>query len=142
MYQLKNEYETALTYAKKYEAILLKCDRENLSGIAYAHNDKGVCYYHMGLSCQKTDPSKAGEYFRLALQELSSAHESNMKMRGRLAIDSIDTQEMMGDVYLVMEKNYEAINCYLSAISMTERLCGYDSKRIESIKTKMKNSKL
>ena len=142
MYQLKNEYKTALTYAQKYESILLKCDKENLSDIAYAHNDKGICYYHMGLSCQETEPSKADEYFRLALQELSSAHESNMKMRGKLAIDCIDTQEMMGDIYFVMGKNHEAVNCYLSAISMTERLCGYDSKRAESIKSKMKNSRL
>ena len=58
-------------------------------------------------------------------------------MRGALAADTIENQEMLGDLYAAQGRYGEASNAYMAVISMVEKLFGKDSDRIESVKQKM-----
>ena len=58
-------------------------------------------------------------------------------MRGGLAIDTIDNQEYLADVYAALGNNGEASNGYMAAVSMIESLLGKDDPRIDTVKQKM-----
>lgn len=138
MYQLRQDYKSALEFAFKQEEILLRVAPQNVSGLAYVYFDKGVCYYHLGVIAQENaDPENAAQYLTMAVDNLKKALESNMKMRGAVAVDTIDNQECLGDAYAALGRYGEASNCYLSVISMLEKLLGSDCERIERVKTKM-----
>lgn len=61
-----------------------------------------------------------------------------MEMRGGLAVDTIDNQEYLGDLYVATNRFTEASNAYMAAINMLEKLYGGDYERIEKVKEKMK----
>ena len=45
------------------------------------------------------------EYFEKAIVHLNAALLLNMKKRGEMANDTIDTQEYLGDVYVALKKS-------------------------------------
>lgn len=139
MFQMKNDYFKALHYAELFEEILLRLEKENSSGLAYAYYDKGICYYNIGISYANIQPDEAKKYMSLAGSELKRALEINMRMRGGLAVDTIDNQEALGDVYAAEGEKSDAANCYLAALSMAEQLLGNDSLKANDIKRKMAN---
>lgn len=138
MYQLKGDYVTALEYAGRQEEIQLKKSEIDVSNLAYAYYDKGVCYYHMGmLERKKGNEEQAVSHFNTAMEYLQKALTSNMKMRGALAIDTIDNEEYVGDTYAALGRYGDASNSYMSVVSMLEQLLGPDHPRITVVKEKM-----
>ena len=71
------------------------------------------------------------------MKQLSEALEINSRMRGDLAIDTIDNQEAIGDTYIMLHHYTEAANAYTASLTMIEKLLGYDHPRNEIIKKKM-----
>lgn len=69
---------------------------------------------------------------------LKKALDSNMKMRGALAIDTIDNQEYLADVYAAQGRMGDASNAYMAVLTMVENLLGRNHPRIERVKEKMK----
>lgn len=140
MYQLKGDYKKALEFALKQDEIISRVAADSLSGIAYVYYDKGVCFYHLGISARNhQDEAKALEYLEVSGENLRTALDLNIKMRGAIALDTINNQEYLGDVYAALGKNGEASNCYLSVISMVEKLFGSEDERITAVKSKMLN---
>lgn len=138
MYQIINEYEIALDYAEKFREILNRLTPENLSSLAYAYFDKGVCYYNIGLNeKKKLNIDKSLENFCLAEENLNLALEINNKMRGSIAIDTIDNYEYLADTCFELGKIDEAKNYYTKIVTILEKNFAYNCKRIESIKHKI-----
>ncbi len=138
MYQLQGKYELAIKYAIMHEEILLRADKNNLSGLAYSAYDKGICYYHLGLQKQESkEENKASEYFNLAIDELTKALSLNMKMRGSIAVDTIDNESALGDVYAAFGSRDKALQYYNEAVVMTEKLLGKDCDKMEELKQKI-----
>lgn len=124
--------------AKKYGEIHRINNPKDLSSQAYSLYDQGVCHYHLGLQEKKAGCERqAMQQWQKAEEKLAKALENNMMMRGTLAIDTIDNQEMLGDVYSAMGRYGEASNAYMAVISMVENLFGQENKRIFSVKEKM-----
>ncbi len=72
-----------------------------------------------------------------AVKLLETALESNMKMHGGLAIDTIVNQEYLADAYAALGNYGEASNGYMAVITMVESLLGTEDPRIASVKQKM-----
>ena len=138
MYQAMGEYEKALEYTRRQEEILEAQEEKNYSGLAYDYYDEGVCYYHLGLaSREEGDESEAIRYLELALKQFSRALESNLRMRGEIALDTIDNEEYLADTYVALGRYGDASNYYMAVISALEQLPGKDDTRISSVKQKM-----
>ena len=138
LYRTKVEYQKALEYFKKYMNIMNEFDTPSISGIAYIYFDEGVCYYCMGNDERKAqNEAKAVEYFNTAIILFSKALESNVKMRGDVAVDTIDNAEYLADTYAALGKTNEAANYYMSVITMLEKLFGPEYERINRVKEKM-----
>lgn len=138
MYQMMGDYEKGIEYARKQKEILLTYDPDNLSSIAYDEYDEGVCHYYLGIrGSEAGDMESADAHWKEAEKCLSSALEKNMERRGALAIDTIDNQEYLADVYAAMKRYAEASNGYMAVITMTENLMGKECERIQSVKKKM-----
>lgn len=142
MYQANKKYAVALEKLIYREETIKKNSPENMSGLAYIYFDKGVCYYHLGISeksLKSTNDTSKGDnnYFKLAEENLTNALEINMKMRGALAVDTIDNIEYLADTYVAQGKLSKAKNKYMLAISMLENLFGNEHKHIYSIKQKL-----
>ena len=121
-----------------FEENLLACSPGNISGHAYALYDQGVSYYHLGLQAQNDgNVDLAGQYWHQAQEKLLDALEKNTRMRGALAIDTIDNQEALGDLYLAQKRYSEASNAYMAVLTMAENLLGKEDKRVEQVKKKM-----
>ena len=94
--------------------------------------------YHLGKELSEQGQTKdAMEKWEQAVEKLDSALQSNLKMRGDLAIDTIDNQEYLADVYAAMGRLGDASNNYMAVITMTEKLMGKDCRRIQAVKEKM-----
>lgn len=140
MYQLMKEYKKALDCAKKYEKILLLHSPHNKSAFAYAYYDQGICHYQLGLLEKESDNKddtleewkQAGEYLKKALN-------INKQMRGELAIDTIDSQESLADVYLAVanELYKKAINEFMEAKDTTKKLIGENCEKVQLIEQKI-----
>lgn len=138
MYQMKGDYAQALIYAQKQEEILKKFCPDDASSMAYTWYDQGVSLYYLGLEFkERGQTQEAMEKWERAVEKLESALQSNLKMRGDLAIDTIDNQEYLADVYAAMGRLGDASNNYMAVISMTEKLMGKDCNRIQAVKEKM-----
>lgn len=138
MYQMKGDYGQALSYSQKQEEILNKFSPEDASSVAYSLYDQGVSLYHLGKELSEQGQTKdAMEKWEQAVEKLDSALQSNLKMRGDLAIDTIDNQEYLADVYAAMGRLGDASNNYMAVITMTEKLMGKDCRRIQAVKEKM-----
>ena len=138
MYQAMGDYEKAWEYVDRQEQIYLRNDSANVSGFAYIWYDKGVCHYHMGRKAREAgNPQAAKEQFDLALKLLSDALESNLKMRGELAWDTIDNQEYLADTYAALGNYGSASNYYMAVASSVERLGGKNHPRLGTVKEKM-----
>lgn len=135
MYQVLGDYEKALHHARIYKNYMENDKRQIRSNIAYGLYDVGVCEYHLGL---RTNGEEADEHFAEAEKNLKKALELNMEMRGGLAVDTIDNQEYLGDLYVATNRFSEASNAYMAVINMLEKLYGGDYERIEKVKEKMK----
>lgn len=143
MYQVSKEYKKALEYSKIYENSLLKFQPFNLSGLAYAYCDQGMCYYYLGLQEKEQGNSKlAIENWLKSEEYLAKALESNINMRGAIAVDTIDNQEYLADVHNALSKEmYEkALEEYTTALQMTENLIGPNCKKAQTIKQKLLSS--
>ncbi|MCD7854275.1 MAG: TIR domain-containing protein [Clostridiales bacterium] len=139
MYQLMGDYEKALECSSEFGKLISLYDPGNVSGIAYSLYDKGVSYYHLGLKAKKEgDSVKARELFELAEENLKKDLESNTKMRGSIAVDTIDNWEMLGDLYSAAGRQGEAADAYMAVITMTEELFGEDDLKIKEIKEKLR----
>jgi len=135
MYQAKGDWATACEYVQKDLELIFAHRPEDVSGIAYGYFDKGACYYHMAL-----ETSDGGERTRLlsdAEEQFTRAMDINMKMRGALAIDTIDNQEFLADVYTAQGRMAEASNAYMAVLTMVENLLGSNHPRIAKVKAKM-----
>lgn len=87
-------------YTRRQEEILEAEEEKNYSGLAYDYYDEGVCYYHLGLAAREGgDEEKACRQLELALKQLKRALESNLRMRGEIAMDTIDNEEYLADTY-------------------------------------------
>lgn len=138
MYQAMGNYEKGSQYALRYVELVKQYCPDDISGVAYGHYDCGVCQYHMGIALQKEgDEVSAAEQLTLAVMNLKKALDSNMKMRGALAIDTIDNQEYLADVYVAQGRYGEAANHYMAVLGMVEKLLGESHPRINQVKEKM-----
>ena len=141
MYQKLGKYWKGLDWALTYKQLLEENQLKNTSNYAYALYDIGVCYYYTGLEYKKSndedDLNYAKNYLLDARDNLLTALDLNMKMRGEIANDTIDAQEYLGDVYVALEKYGDASNAYMSVVSMLENLYGDNYERIEKVKKKM-----
>lgn len=143
MYQAMQDYNQALECVDKHEKITETYQPDNLSGLAYSHYDQGYCHYQLGLQAQvHGDIEKAMIEFQLAAQKLEDALLTNMKMRGSLAIDTIDNQELLADVYAALAQEFydKAVSGYTVARDMAENLLGKNCKRMQRIQEKWKNT--
>lgn len=132
MYQLQGEYEKALEASRYHQETLAS---NNPSGLAYALFDQGVDHYHLGL--EAADRKEAEEHWAQAEELLNRALEINMKMRGTLAADTMENQELLGDLYAAWGRLGEASNAYMAVISICEKLFGEDDPHIREVKEKM-----
>lgn len=138
MHQEMGDYETALHYAGEYLTLLEKYGIVNPSNRAYGLFDQGVCHYHLAMKWKKKGENDiADECLQKSLQLLCESLEINMNMRGAVALDTIDNQEWLGDVYAAMQRYGDAVNCYIAVITMLENIFGSDYARIEAVKIKM-----
>ena len=139
MYQFAGEYEKALAYSAKYEELITVYTPENVSGKAYALYDQGVSLYHLGIQArERGDGEAAGAYLVKAETYLRQALESNIKMRGGLAMDTLDNEEYLADTLAAMGNYGGASNEYMAVLSMAEALLGSTHPRLERIKKKMR----
>ena len=101
--------------------------------------DRGVSLYHLGVNAQKRgDAEAAGKFLADAEGCLRQALEINMKMRGGLAVDTLDNEEYLADT-LAAQGNYAAAsNEYMAVLSMAEALLGSRHPHLEQIKQKMR----
>lgn len=138
MYQCKSDYLMALEYADKARTLYENIDPENVSSISYTYYDMGVCYYHLGVN-ENTIGNKqnAQNLFMLAEKNLKIALESNLNMRGKWAIDTIDNVEYLADTYVAQGKFGQASNNYMLVLTMLENLFGETHERIIIVKKKM-----
>ena len=138
MYQAMGDYAQALKYTMLQEEILQAQEEKNLSGLAYDYYDEGVCYYRLGLAArEKGDEGEAGHLLQLAVEHLEKALESNMKMRGEIALDTIDNEEYLADTYAALGRYGDASNYYMAVVTALEKLLGADCERIPQVKSKM-----
>ena len=136
MYQKMRDYRKALECNELYAQNIIN---ENPSASAYASYDKGVIYYYLGLEARAgNNEEEAVNELNTALKYLNDALESNLHMRGDLAIDTIDNQEAIADTYAALYRYSEAANAYTAALTMTEKLLGEGHPRVSAIKEKMK----
>lgn len=141
MYQAMNDYKQALECVVKHEEITAFYQPENLSGLAYSYYDQGFCHYHLGLQAkERGDMVIAMEEFHQAAKKLEEALSTNMKMRGALAIDTIENQETLADVYMIMAQEFydKASSGYTLAKNMAENLLGKNCKQVQRISEKQK----
>lgn len=138
MCQAMGDYEKALKYNSKHEEILISQNGKDISGLAYGNYDKGVSYYHLGLRERAAGTeTKAEELLQLALEHFHKALSSNMKMRGEVAMDTIDNEEYLADTYAALGRYGDASNYYMAVIAALEKLLGKNCPRIETVKNKM-----
>ena len=138
MYQVMGQWEKAAEYTNLQLRDIEKSRPDNLSGIAYCHYDLGVSNYHMALKAREAGEEKTcvGLLFE-AEQWMQKALDSNMKMRGALAIDTIDNQEYLADVYAAQGRVGDASNAYMAVLTMVKNLLGEAHPRLERVKQKM-----
>lgn len=138
MYQFSGNYEKALVYSTRYGDLVDTYTPENISGKAYAFFDRGVSLYHLGMNARKHDDAEAAmRYFTDAEACLRQALEINIKMRGGLAIDTLDNEEYLADTLAAMGNYGAASNEYMAVLTMAEVLLGSQHPRLERIKQKM-----
>lgn len=138
MYQSVGDYRKALEYTQLRREIFNQLDSKSVSAIAYTDYDEGVSRYHLALEFRDQGmEDQAVEQLNLALATLQRALDSNMHMRGTLAIDTIDNQEMLADVYAAQGRYGDASNAYMAVLSMLTSLLGPDCPRIADVKKKM-----
>lgn len=138
MYQFAGKYEEALVYSTRHGELINIYTPENISGRAYALYDQGVSLYHLGMNAQKRgDTEAATTYLTDAEKHLRQALEINMKMRGGLAVDTLDNQEYLADTLAAMGNYGAASNEYMAVLTMAEALLGSRHTRLEQIKQKM-----
>ena len=139
MYQAMSDYQQASHYTQLELDIILRNRPDNLSGIAYCHYDLGVCRYRQALQArQNADKDAANALLKQSEEYLEKALASNMKMRGALAIDTIDNQEYLADVYKAQGRRGDASNAYMAVLTMVEDLLGPTHPRIADVKEKMR----
>lgn len=138
LYQTCGDYEKAVDYTSRYLENLETNTPDNISGLAYAHFDIGVSRYHLALQARQVgDEVRCRAELERAEQEFRSALEKNMKMRGALALDTIDNQEYLADTLAALGNYGAAANEYMAVITMVEGLLGAAHPRIEAVKRKM-----
>ena len=138
MYQFAGEYEKALEYSIKYGEMIDTYTPENFSGKAYTLNDQGVSLYHLGINARdKGKNEDAMNYFINAEKCLREALEINRKMRGSLAVDTLDNEEYLADTLAAMGQYSAASNEYMAVLTMAEALLGSTHPRLDEIRQKM-----
>ena len=138
LYQVSGDYEKAVKYTTLYLENLETYTPGNLSGLAYAHYDIGVSRYHLALKARaEGDEVRCAEELATAEKELRTALESNLKMRGALALDTIQNQEYLADTLAAQGSYALASNEYMAVITMVEGLLGPGHPRIDEVKKKM-----
>ena len=138
MYQAKGDFETAYALAEKYIRLVEECSPDNVSGIAYGYYDCGVCCYHLAMQLRRQgDEATAARQLAAAEENLSKSLATNLKMRGALAVDTIDNQEYLADVYVAQGRYTEASDGYMAVLTMSENLLGKHHPRVQIVKDKM-----
>lgn len=138
MYQFSGEYEKALVYSIRYGELTGTYTPENISAKAYTLYDQGVSLYHLGMKARESgEAEEAMKYLTDAEKRLRQALEINMKMRGGLAIDTLDNEEYLADTLAAMGYYSAASNEYMAVLAMAEVLLGSRHPRLERIKQKM-----
>lgn len=140
MHFAKKDYKSALECAILQEKAVSTYRPENLSGLAYAYYDQGICHYYLGLQEQESgNGTGATKEWKRAEEKLMQALDINMEMRGALAIDTIDNQELLADVHMTMAKEmYERASAeYAEAKNMVASLIGINCDRAKKINQKM-----
>ncbi len=135
MNQLMGNYEEARRLAKEANQIINEFEPEDSSSIAYTYFDQGVCLYNIAI--KNPDGIQAVEQLNEALVLLKKAMESNMQMRGELAVDIADNFEMIGDVHRALGQTAEAKKEYQAAVHALENLFGVNCKEGDKIRTKI-----
>ena len=137
-YQFSGEYEKALAYSIRYGELKETYTPDDISGKAYALYDQGVSLYHLGIKARQSGHEEtAMHYFTDAENRLRQALQINLKMRGGLAVDTLDNEEYLADALAAMGDYSAASNEYMAVLSMAEILLGKQHPRLEQIKKKM-----
>jgi tetratricopeptide (TPR) repeat protein len=136
MYQAAGNYVKALEMVDAFARGLEERGDTESNNYTYAYENRGKAY--LGLARECDDPEKRGQYLALALEMMSQALERNLRKRGEVAMDSIDCQEYLGDIYTEMGDFGEAANAYMAAAEMLKRLFGEDYGRLAVIREKMR----
>lgn len=142
MYQSVGRFQEALECAQKHEKSILEHNAKNISGLAYSYYDEGICHYHLGNQEKENgNMEKAMKHWILAIQMLKKALESNMGMRGDLAIDTLDSQEALADVYMKISQEMlgMASSGYEKAGNMAKKLLGENSDHFKAIVYKLQS---
>ena len=139
MCQAGGDYHKAWEYLALDEEVQGDGLKEwNPSGYAYILYDKGICEYHFGKEEREAGHADQAEaHFRMALDFMREALDINLRLQGRFAVDTIDAQEAVGDIYAAMELYGDAANAYMAALTMVEKTMGENSERAALIKRKL-----
>ena len=138
MYQIAQDFLKGLECADKYEQYGGYTETNNPSGYAYACFDRGVCHYHLGMEAKARDEEDtARTELKAAAEQLETALRINSRMRGDIAIDTIDNREYLADTFAAMERTAEAVEQYEAEKTALENLFGADCDRIQHVEQKI-----
>lgn len=106
----------------------------------YKRVDELVDYINraLGRKAVAVTEAKGQEKAYRLIAKLRQALESNMKMRGALAVDTLDNQEYLADTLAAMGNYAAASNEYMAVLSMAQTLLGSGHPHLEQIKEKMR----
>lgn len=134
MYQVAQDYRKASLYAQKQIDLLEDADPDNIASIAYGYHDVGRCKYHLG---QSLNAKNREEYLHDAEVALETARKYVSQRLGDTAIDTIECEEHLADVYAAQAKYLEAKAGYAKALRIAEKLFGKAHPRVSYLQQKI-----
>ena len=138
-YQVKGDYKKALLCTKLYQIILEKYDYTNLNSFSYTYHDQAFSWYKISAEHEKNqqfDEAKAA--LNKAKGYIDAAVEIIHERRGNRAVDTIECEELYGDIYSSLGLYEEALKMYTVAYETSKNLVGNDSERTNRIMKKLK----
>lgn len=96
----------------------------------------GLCLLNIAKKIDN-DPKKKAELLDKAEEVLKKSQKINEETRGEVALDTLDNEEVLGDVYAEKKQYADASNSYLAVLNMLEKYFKHKTDKINEIKEKM-----
>ena len=136
LYQAKGDYEKAYEYADDFIKQYSNYEKKINSNLAYGYYDAGVCLLNMAQKLDK-DSKEKSEMLDKAENLLKEVQKINEETRGGMALDTLQNEETLGDVYAEKKQYADASNCYLAVLNMLEKYFPHKVDYINRIKQRM-----